>query len=122
MAMRIPYILQLASVLTANGTGTMQYTVPPNEGLEISELIFTSTGAFSVTDLRVSGGHVMTNAGTNNPIPSTALRNGANNNNTLYELKIPLILKGGQVLYVDLLDTSAAPNTVRLTSNCIREI
>lgn len=122
MAMRIPYLLQLNVVLAASGTGTLQYTVPPNEKLEISELLFASTGAFSLTDIRVSGGHVMTNAGANNPILSTQLRLTNNNNNTLLELMLPIVLEGGQVLYVDVLDTTAAPNTVRMLANSVREV
>lgn len=120
--MQIPYLLAISATLNANGTGTLQYTVPPNEKLMVDELYFVSTGAFSITDIRVSGGHVITNAGANNPIPSTMLGLSSNENNTLQKLKLPITLNGGQVLYIDLLDTSGAGNTVRFVGNSVREI
>jgi len=117
MTQDIPYELFLQSVLTAGGTGTMTYQVPQGQTLELDEFVFNSTGAFSVTGIRNAGGINFTNATPSNAIPSTMLGNSANNFNVIRDFKPNLVIAGGDTLYVDVIDTSAAPNTVRLVVN-----
>lgn len=109
-----PFFLQFQYVLTANGTGTVQYPVPPNEKLELSELRFVSTGAFSVTDIRDSTGKHFTNASSAVPILSTLLQNAQNGYISAKDFDVPLEVGGNVTFYMDLKDTSGAGNTVNL--------
>lgn len=109
-----PYLVILSSVLAASGAGTVSYTVPANEELELNQLFVASTGAFSITDIRDSSGQHYTNASQAVGIPSTLLSAAANNYNVFKEFLSPILIEGAKILYIDVLDTSAAPNTVRL--------
>lgn len=109
-----PYFLILNSVLAGNGSGTMSYTLPQNESIELTELRFIATGAFNITDIRDSSGNHLTNASAANPILSTMIQNAASPNIAVAQLPTPLIISQGKTFYVDVLDTSAAGNTVRL--------
>lgn len=120
--MEMPYLLQLSAVLGANGAGTLTFPVPKNEALRLRALRFTSTGAWQVNDIRDSMGQHYTNASTTNPIPSGALQNGASANIGLQELELDLTLPGGSILYIDIQDTSAAGNTVRVTASGVRTL
>lgn len=114
MAVTFPYLLVLPIVLTSGGTGTGQYTVPASETLELYQLFAASTGIFSITDIRDSSGQHYTNAAPSQAIPSTLLALGGNNYNVFKDFPAPIIISGGKILYIDVVDTSAAPNTVRL--------
>lgn len=116
-----PYQLVLSSTLAALATGTMNYPIPNNEGLQLGQLYFVSTGAFSITDIRDSAGKHYTNASPSNPIPSTLLQNAQTAYESLRNLPIPIVIEGGKTLYVDIVDTSNAPNTVKLLFNGIRD-
>ena len=118
----VPYFLQLNAVLGAAGTGTLSFTVPKNEGLQLRQVRFSSTGAFNVTDIRDSAGQHYTNASSANPIPSTELQNAASANIGIQALDIELNLVGGVTFYVDLVDTSGAGNTVRVLFTGVREL
>ncbi len=118
----IPYLLQMQVTLAGSGSGTLSFTVPNNEKLSLEEWIFSSTGIFSITGIRVTGGNNISNAGANLAIPSTHLQLVSTNNNGIKKLPIPLLLDGGSTLYIDVLDTSAAGNTVKCTFNGQRTI
>lgn len=114
----IPYELFLQSVLTAGGSGTMSYQLPPSQTLELDEFVWTSTGIFNLVGLRNGNGLQFTNATPSNPIPSTMLGNAANNFNLIRDFKPNLVIKGGDTLYIDVIDTSIAANTVKILINC----
>ena len=116
--MDIPYELLLSAVLTAGGTATLTYQVPQGQQLEIDEFVFVSTGIFSLVGIRSAGGINFTNATPSNGIPSTMLANGVNQFNVIKDFKPNLIVAGGDTINFDLIDTSAAPNTIRLLLNC----
>lgn len=120
MATQIPFELFLTATLAASGQGTMTYPVPQGQSIEIDEFTFSSTGAFKVVGIRNAGGTNFTNASPTNGIPSTMLGNSANNFNVIRDFKPNLVISGGDVLYIDVLDTSAAPNTVNFLGNCNR--
>lgn len=119
---KIPYLLEMQTVLAANGTGTLTYTVPNNESLELHAFIISSTGTFNVTGIRVTGGNNITNAGSNLPIPDVHFKKTGNDFNGLHKFIIPLMLLGGGTLYIDVVDTSGAGNTIRTTFNCVRDV
>lgn len=114
MATQFPYLLVLPVVLTSGGTGTGQYTVPANEMLELNQLFIASTGVFSITDIRDSSGQHYTNAAPSQPIPSTLLSAAGNGYNVFKDFPAPIIVQGGKIISIDLIDTSGAGNTVRL--------
>lgn len=109
-----PYLLQLAAVLTNGGTGTVSYTVPANEELDLFQLFAVATGAFSITDVRDSAGNHYTNAAAANPIPSTLLSTPTNNYNVFQDFPVPIHIEGAKIIYIDVIDTSGAGNTVRM--------
>lgn len=111
---QFPYMVVLPVVLTAGGTGTGSYTVPANEQLELYQLFVTSTGVFSITDIRDSAGNHYTNGAAANPIPSVLLSAAPNNYNVFQDFPVPILIEGAKIIYIDVIDTSAAPNTVRL--------
>lgn len=115
-----PFLIVLQSVLLANGTGTMSYTVPNGESLEISSLVFQSTGTFAVTDIRNSASLHYTNASASIPIPSAVLPSSANNFNSIGEFISNIKLGGGDIIYFDVKDTSGAGNTVNIVLSAVR--
>lgn len=119
---QIPFILLGRVSLLANSTGTFSYPVPQNEELKLRDLVFSSTGAFSITGIRTADGRNYTNASSSAPIPSTVLASGANNNNNIRDFVPDLVVAGGSILYVDLIDTSGAGNVVNLTFNAERKV
>lgn len=120
MSTNIPFELYLSATLNANGSGTMTYQVPQGQQLELDEFTFIATGAFKLTGLRDANGINYTNASPSNGIPSTMLANGLNQFNVIKDFKPNLIISGGNVLYIDVLDTSGAGNTVNFLANCNR--
>lgn len=117
-----PFWLQLDVTLASGGTGTLTHTVPNNEKLTISELVFNQTGTFSVIGFTVSGGRNISNASNNKPVPSVNLQKGTNQFNHIGKFDTPLVLNGGETMTIELLDTSAGSNLVQLTANCIRDV
>ncbi len=109
-----PYLLLLQSIMAGNGTGTVSYPVPSGEYLTVEQLVFQSTGAFWITDIRDSEGNHYTNASQAVGIPSAVLASSANNNNAVEVLAEPLAIQGGGILYIDLLEKSGSGNTVTL--------
>ena len=116
-----PFLLTKRVVLNADGTGTWQYTVGTKETFTIKRLFTTSTGAYNITDIRDSTGLHYTNASVNEPIPSSVLPTGTNNYNNVGILPEDMVIDGGVSIYVDLIDTSSAPNTVDLLMLVKRE-
>lgn len=117
MPQTVPYELFLSTSLTAGGQGTMTYQVPPGQSIEIDEFVFQSTGAFKVVGIRNGGGIQFTNATPSNGIPSAMLANAANQFNVIKDFKPNLVIQGGDSFYIDVLDTSAAPNVVNFLGN-----
>lgn len=118
---KYPYTLTLQIALAASSTGTLSYNVPQNESLELNDMRFISTSTFNVTDIRDSSGKHYTNASAAQPILSSMLQSAANANLSVKDFQEPLLIDGGKTFYIDLIDTSAAPNTVRLVFTGKRE-
>lgn len=114
--MIIPYLLRLQSVLVAGGTGSLFYAVPPDQSIELQDFVFVSTGIFNITGFRNGGGTSFTNASAATPILSTLVAAAGNNFNLLKLFTPPLRIEGGDTLYIDLIDTSGAGNTVTFLS------
>lgn len=120
MENEFPFLLILQSALTANGTGTMSYSVPPAEDLYIYEWYFTGTGAFSITNVRNSNGRIYSNTSSAIAIPSTMLAMGNTTVQRFNQLVAPLKISGSEQLLIDIIDTSGSGNTVRMLANTKR--
>lgn len=117
----ITYLLELTVTLGADSTGTLQYTVPNNESMELMKLVHTSQGTFDITDIQTGSGKSHTNAGANNGIPNTHLQDAVNAFRAIMEFPKPIVLSGGDTLTIDLLDTSSAGNVVNFTFVGVRD-
>lgn len=118
--MDYPYLLVLETTLSANGNGTLQHNVPNGETLQVQSLYQVSDGAFNLNDLRTTDGVHYTNATSVKEIPSMVLQDGANGNNGISGLPIPLEVQGGTSLYFEIEDTSGSSNVVTFVLSCIR--
>lgn len=116
-----PFFLVLEVALAASGTGTVSYTVSKQERLEISRLLHESTGIFNVTDIRNSNGLHYTNASALEELPGAMLADVTDDYNAIGEFPIPLVVAGGETIYIDLEDSSGAGNTVTIVAVCTRE-
>ena len=110
----VPYILPLRAVTTANGTATLPFTSPRNESYRFSEVRISSTGAFQINSLRTSTGLQYTNASPQVPIESTLFQQLGSPNIGITTLPLAIEVGGGETMNIDIQDTSAAPNTVRV--------
>jgi len=120
--MQIPYQLVGKITLLASGQGSFSYAVPQGQKLSIDEMVFTSTGAWSLIGLSNANGLQFTNATGAIGIPSTLYANGANNNNAVKDFKPDIVINGGDTLTITILDTSAAGNVVTILLNCSKEL
>lgn len=109
-----PYLLVLESTLAGNGTGTVSYTLPQGEELELTQMRFQSTGTFNITDIRDSSGNHMTNASPAVEIPSAVMQPGNQAFRSLGDFTTPFLINQGKTFYVDLEDSSGSSNTVTL--------
>lgn len=113
-----PYYLTLQAILAASGSGTMQFPVPQGQTLDIAGIRQNSTGAFVVTDIRTSDGVHYTNASVSVPIPNDVFQDSGSPNIQFTDMPELLHVEGGTILYIDVRDTSAAPNTVNIILAC----
>lgn len=120
--MIIPYWLLGKVSLLASGQGSFIYPIPQGQTLNIKDMVFQATGAFSLIGIYDSNGMNYTDATAALGIPSVALANGANNNNSIRLFMPDLVVKGGTQISFVLLDTSAGANTVNLVFNCSRDL
>lgn len=114
MAITVPFFFRLQVVLTANNTGQMSYTVSANEKVEIYSILQKATGAYDFQGISDSRGINYTNASPGSALDRDFFQNVGSSNRGLMEFKDPIILEGGTILYFNVIDTSAAGNTVEL--------
>ena len=112
--MLIPFFALFRFSLAGNAQGTAQYTVPVGEQLTLKDMVFSSTGAFSITNIRDASGKSYTNASPTTPIPSTIFPSGGNNNNSIKGFDPELVIEGGNILYIDVVDSSGSANTINI--------
>lgn len=111
----LPYHISLRATVAASTAATLQHAVPRNEELVVVELYSVSSGAFSVTSIRDSAGRVYGNLSTSAPLPNAII-----NSERFKAFPTPIRLSGAITLYVDVLDTSAATNTITIVLVCTR--
>lgn len=110
----IPYIVTLPKVVTASSTARLFYQVSNDETLEITNILQKSTGAFDIYGISDSRGTIYSSAAAGNTMDGDFIADIATAFNGIYALPSPIVLAGGTIIYIDVLDTSAAQNTVEI--------
>ena len=109
----VPYLLTDTVAVSASGRAIARAGVSVSEEFEGHRFWFTSTGAFSIESIRTSDGRLLTNATSDDPIPSTARFAPQTAGEGIGTFMRPLLLRAGEQIEFHLLDTSAGANTVR---------
>ena len=120
MAIR-PFWFTDTIALGANATADAILPVSSGEIGRIKRLVFSASGAFSITGLKDSTGLAYSNARVSDPIPSTALVDAAIDLAGIQEFEPPLELEGPNQLTITILDTSGSANTVRVIAEGEKE-
>lgn len=107
-----PFLFSDVIVLAANSTGSLQFQVPAGETFKGKELWIVSTGAFSIEDIRDNSGQRFSNCSAAEPILSTMLDKPQTVGQGILAFPVPLDIEPSGIFYIDLKDTSGAPNTV----------
>lgn len=118
---RFPFLAVLEKALAANGSGSVEYTVPTGESMEIYGVMNTATGSFDITDIRDTKGIHYSNASAAAGVPNTFLPTAQTNYVNAGDFREPIKLEGGVTIIIDLLDTSGAVNTVTLLLINVKE-
>ena len=116
-----PFWFSVSIALGANASGTANIPVSSGEVGRIRRLIFSASGAFSITGLKDATGLAYSNANVSNPIPSTSLVIDQPDLAGVQHFDPPLDLQGPNQLELTLLDTSGSGNTVRITAEGEKE-
>lgn len=114
MVMELPFLTRLSVVLTSGATGRMNYAVSANEKLQITKIYQKSTGAFDIYGLSDSAGRAYTNASSGAGLDSNFIQDVDTSFIGFSDFPVPIYLEGGQSLSLDVIDTSAAGNTVEI--------
>lgn len=108
------YIYTDQAVLAAGGTATFQLATANQEVVKVFKLLQESTGAFHITGIRTSGGIPFSNAASGEQLDGDFIADIANGNNGVFELPLPITVRGNETLNIDIVDVSGAPNTVKM--------
>lgn len=107
-----PFWLSDVVVLAANSAGTLIYQVSAAEEFFGKKIWIVSTAAFSIEDIRDNAGMRYSNCSASEPILSTMLDKPQVTGEGLLWFGVELHMMPSGILYIDLKDTSGAPNTV----------
>lgn len=115
MASKIPFVVAIKETVANGGTIVHQYKAPNNQDFTIHQILFVIGAAFSLIRVSDDGSNQYGVISTADPIPSTELPQSNTDVRAVDFPKVPLLLKGGQTLYIELLDTGGGgANTVIL--------
>ncbi len=121
MAIR-PFLFTDTISLGANASGDAVLPVSSGEIGRIRRLVFSASGAFSITGLKDSTGLAYSNTQVSDPIPSTALVDAGADLAGIQHLEPALELEGPNQLTLTILDTSGSANTVRVIAEGEKEV
>ena len=95
--------------LSASGSDSLSINVAEGKTFTINKILVDSTGTFNITDIRdtQSGQHYLSGTVTSDMMK----RDGNGTTNISFA---PIVIRGSSRLIVDVTDTSAAANTVRI--------
>lgn len=117
--MRSPFLMVANCVPTASAQSTASFPIGNGQVITIKDLWYVSTGIFNIVGIRTASGLNLSNVSTGNPISNTLLQNAASPNRASYGFLEGLLLKGSDTLFIDVVDTSVATNTIRFLFPCI---
>ena len=109
-----PYILTDTVVLTASADGEAVLRVGANERFEGKKILILSSGNFEIRGIKNDSGLPYTNADSGDPLTQAMFPDDYDSGDIPLELDTPLIIEKNDALTVQLTDTSAATNTVRV--------
>lgn len=111
----IPFWLRLTGVIAAGGgTANPNYAVPMLQTLTLKGVTWTSTGIWGFYSIHNSNGRIYTNASQATSLLNTHFQQGGSPNIGWMEFPEDLVVKGGDIIYFDLIDLSGAANTINL--------
>ena len=109
-----PYILTDTVALTASADGEAVLRVGANERFEGKKILILSSGNFEIRGIKNDSGLPYTNADSGDPLTQAMFPDDYDSGDIPLELDTPLIIEKNDALTVQLTDTSAATNTVRV--------
>ncbi len=113
-AIKRPYILTDTVVVGANADGEAVLRVGANERFEGHSLLILSTGNFEVRGIKDDSSLPYTNADSGDPLTQAMFPDDMDAGDLPLELDAPLVIEKNNSLTVQLTDTSAVSNTVRV--------
>jgi len=121
--MSFPYLLTMKDTTTSGGSVTLSYQLANGRKLHIHDILFQSTNTFDLINMyTAAAGRELGNMSNSNPIPSGMLREDDTQNHRPKFPIEPLILEGGDTLYIEVKDTATVANTIQALLNCIMEV
>lgn len=102
---QIPFTIAVKETTTNGGTLSFFYKAPNGQDIKINQFMFVIGAAFNLTRIQDDRGQYYSQASTTDPIPSTELPQSNTDVHLLNLPSIPLILKGGTTLEVEIVDT-----------------
>ena len=109
-----PYILTDTVILGASADGEAILRVGSNERFEGHKLLILSGGNFEVRGMKNDSSLPYTNAKSGDPLTQAMFPDDVDSGDNVLEFDAPLIIERGDSLTIQLADTSAGSNTVRV--------
>lgn len=114
MPKTVAYLAIADKTLGVGAQDTLQYTPGPTEKFYIKEWRFIASDTFNIIDVRNSEQFKYTQCSVTHPILSTMVQSPANGNFGMKEFDPPLEIDESQTFSVDVVNTGAAGNVVRM--------
>lgn len=109
-----PFLFTDTIALAASGSGTLLLPVSAGEVARFRRMQFIATAAFEVRGIRDQSNQPFSNASATDPLPNTLVNDSAADFSGIAMFNPPLEVQGPGNLNIDVTDTSAAPNTIRV--------
>ena len=116
-----PFLIALNNSLPSGGRITLSYQVQTNEQIIVHDLMYSRTATFSLYGLRTNQWYYA-NINESNPILSTFLKKVGNEYNNIGLFDKPLVIMSGDTLYLDVVDTGAATETLYILLAATRKV
>lgn len=117
-----PYLIRLQAVLSAGGRATLSFQASNDESYKIFGWRQKSTGNFDVEVIRDSRGVQYSNAAAGSPLDGEFIQDVQNAFISIADFPQPIDIPAASQILIDVIDTSAAPNTVEITLISTRHI
>ena len=109
-----PFIAVITVEVGASVAGVGSYRLSEGQSFEINRIRQQADGTCDITNIQMSNGDNLTNAGTSNPIPLKYFQDIASGYTADSKLDHPIMLEGGGQLTFYFLDKSGSSNTVQV--------